>query len=330
MKNIKQFLFITFIGFGLFVQAQNKVILQEHFTNTLCSVCASRNPGLYTNIRTQQDVLHVSYYPSSPYPACILNQHNKTENDARTNFYGVYGSTPRIVLNGVVQPSSTNYASVDIFTPFKSIAADLSISIQQTLESDLIKSKVWVKRLTNKLYSNLKLQVMYVEDTLFYNAPNGESQHYDVFRKSANGIQGIDINLPSNIGDSILLLSQTAINSAWNKNRIYTLAFVQDGADKTILNTAKSATNKLSSSGIKNLSDLGIKVYPNPATAHLNIELSNNENTNVSLINILGELVLFEQLNNSKCLEISSLNKGLYFLEIENSRGKSTQKIIIK
>ncbi len=330
MKNIRHHFTLVLLFFVLYTQAQNKVILQEHFTNTLCSVCASRNPGLYTNLRTQQDVLHVSFYPSSPYPACVLNQHNKAENDARTNFYSVYGSTPRIVLNGVVQSSSTNYASADIFTPFKGIAADISISIQQTLEGDLIKSKVWVKRLTNKIYTNLKLQVMYVEDTLFYNSPNGESNHYDVFRKSANGIQGIDVILPSNIGDSILVSAQTTVNSAWNKNRIYTLAFVQNGIDKSILNTAKSTTSKLSSTGLETLHDLGIKVYPNPATSFLNIELPNNENTNFSLINILGELVLYEQLNHSKNLEISNLNKGLYFLVIENSRGKSTQKIIIK
>lgn len=330
MKNIRHHFTLVLLCFVLYTQAQNKVILQEHFTNTLCSICASRNPGLYTNLRTQQDVLHVSYYPSSPYPACVLNQHNKAENDARTNFYGVYGSTPRIVLNGVVQSSSTNYASADIFTPFKSIAVDISISIYQTLEGDLIKSKVWVKRLTNKIYSNLKLQVMYVEDTLFYNSPNGETQHYDVFRKSANGIQGMDLTLPSDIGDSISVLSQTSLNSTWNKNRIYTLAFVQNGIDKTILNATKSTTNKLTSTGLKTLLDLGIKIDPNPATSFLYVEIPNNENANVSLINILGELVLYEQLNYTKNIEISNLNKGLYFLVIENSRGKATQKIIIK
>jgi hypothetical protein len=242
----------------------------------------------------------------------------------------VYGGTPRIVLNGVVQSSSSNYASADIFTPFKSIAADVSILVNQTLEGDLIKSTISVKRLTNQIYSNLKLQVMYVEDTLFYNSPNGESQHYDVFRKSVNGIQGVDITLPTNIGDSTIILNQTTVNSAWNKNRIYTLAFIQNTTDKSILNAAKSTTSKVSNTGIKSIKDLGIQVYPNPANEYLNIELSNNENTNISLINILGEVVLNKQINNSEKLALSNLSKGIYFLSIENVTGKATQKLIIK
>jgi hypothetical protein len=316
--------------FSITTQAQNKAILNEHFTNTLCSVCASRNPGLYNNLRAQQDVLHIAYHPSSPYSGCVLNKHNKAENDARTNYYNVYGGTPRIVLNGVVQSSSSNYASADIFTPFKSIAADVSILVNQTLEGDLIKSTISVKRLTNQIYSNLKLQVMYVEDTLFYNSPNGESQHYDVFRKSVNGIQGVDITLPTNIGDSTIILNQTTVNSAWNKNRIYTLAFIQNTTDKSILNAAKSTTSKVSNTGIKSIKDLGIQVYPNPANEYLNIELSNNENTNISLINILGEVVLNKQINNSEKLALSNLSKGIYFLSIENVTGKATQKLIIK
>lgn len=330
MKKNQLILLLTLSMFSLTTQAQTKAILNEHFTNTLCSVCASRNPGLYNNLRTQQDVLHIAYHPSSPYSGCVLNQHNKAENDARTNYYNVYGGTPRIVLNGVVQSSSSNYASADIFTPFKSIAADVSILVNQTLEGNLIKSTISVKRLTNQLYSNLKLQVMYVEDTLFYIAPNGESQHYDVFRKSANGIQGVDITLPTNVGDSTIFLTQTVIHSAWNKNRIYTLAFIQNTTDKTILNAAKSITSKVTNTGIKTLNDFGIQVYPNPVNDYLTIELANNENTNITLINTLGEVVLKQQINNSENLELSNLAKGIYFLSIENVTGKATQKIIIQ
>lgn len=330
MKNLRQQLTVLFLCIGLYTQAQNKTILNEHFTNTLCSVCSSRNPGLYNNLRAQQDVLHIAYHPSSPYSGCVLNKHNKAENDARTNYYNVYGGTPRIVLNGVVQSASSNYESANIYTPFKSIAADISILVNQTLEGDLFKSTISVKRLTNKTLSNLKLQVMYVEDTLFYNAPNGENQHFDVFRKSANGIQGVDITLPANMGDSTIVLTQTTVNSAWNKNRIYTLAFVQNTTDKTILNAAKSTTSKVSNTGIKSIKDLGIQVYPNPANDYLTIELANNENTNISLINILGEMVLNKQINNSEKIELSNLSKGIYFLSIQNLTGKATQKLIIK
>jgi hypothetical protein len=313
-----------------YANAQNKTILVEHFTNTLCSVCASRNPGLYDNVRAQQDVLHVAYHPSSPYSGCVLNQHNKAENDARTNYYSIYGGTPRIVLNGSVQSASLNYASANIFNSFKNISADVSVNVSQKIEGDLIKSHISIIRLTNTPYNNLKLHVLYVEDTIFYNAPNGEYTHFDVFRKSANGIQGTDIVLPTNVGDSNIIFTETAINTAWNKNRIYTLAFVQNTSDKNILNVAKSNTNKTGSTGFKTLEELGIKVYPNPAYDFVNIDLINNEKTKVTIINTLGGVVFNKEIVASEKIDLTIYNKGIYFLSLENSNGKIVKKLIIK
>lgn len=48
MKNLKKSLLIalSIISMQFQALAQFKTIIEEHFTNTLCSVCASRNPGL--------------------------------------------------------------------------------------------------------------------------------------------------------------------------------------------------------------------------------------------------------------------------------------------
>ena len=46
----------------------------------------------------QSDVVHVSYHPISLYPNCQFNQLNPQENDDRTKYYGVFGSTPRLVI----------------------------------------------------------------------------------------------------------------------------------------------------------------------------------------------------------------------------------------
>jgi hypothetical protein len=323
---------LTIISFFMvfFAKAQNKTILVEHFTNTLCSVCASRNPGLYDNLRAQQDVLHIAYHPSSPYSGCVLNQHNKTENDARTNYYSVYGGTPRIVLNGSVQSASLNYASANIFNSFKNIAADVSVNVSQTIEGNLIKSTISVIRLTSTVYSNLKLHVQYIEDTIFYNSPNGEYTHFDVFRKSANGIQGMEIVLPTNVGDSNIIFTETEVNTAWNKNRIFTLAFVQNTSDKNILNVAKSITSKTSSTVVKTSEELGINVYPNPAYEYVNIDLLNNEKTKVTIINIIGGVVFNKEIVETEKIDLTRFNKGIYFLNLENSNGKSVNKLIIK
>ncbi|MBJ7429666.1 MAG: T9SS type A sorting domain-containing protein, partial [Bacteroidia bacterium] len=116
----------------------------------------------------------------------------------------------------------------------------------------------------------------------------------------------------------------------WNKNRIYTLAFIQNTADKDILNAAKSTINKTGTTGIKTLIDLGISIYPNPVSDFINIDLTNNQPTKVSLVNILGTQIIHKSMTTSEKLDVSNFGKGIYFLLIENSTGKATQKIIIK
>ena len=114
----------------VFSQVPKKVVV-EHFTNTNCSICASRNPGFYTNLHNQTGILHLAVHPSSPYPNCLLYQQNGTANDARTNYYGIYGSTPRLVINGNVISGGTNYSSSSIFTPYLGLTSPASIRIIQ-------------------------------------------------------------------------------------------------------------------------------------------------------------------------------------------------------
>lgn len=328
MKTVKFYLLGLVMLASNLLNAQNQSVLVEHFTNTVCSICASRNPSFYQNLQSQQDVLHVAYHPSSPYAACILNKHNKIENDDRTIYYGVYGGTPRLVINGVVQSSSANYASAAIFNPFKNITADVLVKANQVIVGDSIKSFVTIKRLTNEALSNLKLQVLYVEDTLFYNAPNGESKHFDVFRKSASGWQGLTVNIPEQINDSVVIQTATAINTAWNKDRIYTLAFLQNADNKQIANVSKSMGNDKVGTGIGKVNTLLAKVYPNPTADILQVDLVKQVTSNLKVINRLGEEVFTATLANSKTIDISHLPQGVYFLSIENEHEKFIQKIV--
>ncbi|HTN16524.1 MAG TPA: hypothetical protein VL092_02510, partial [Chitinophagaceae bacterium] len=92
---------LPFLSFLLFLHADradaqvplNSVV--THFTNTKCSVCASRNPGFHKNTAAHAEVTLLSVHPSSPYAACVLSKQNTVDNDALTKKWGVYGATPR-------------------------------------------------------------------------------------------------------------------------------------------------------------------------------------------------------------------------------------------
>jgi gingipain R len=78
--------------------------------------------------------------------------------------------------------------------------------------------------------------------------------------------------------------------------------------------------------GIENFND-GIIVYPNPAEDIINIE-----GANISVVNIynnLGQLVISKE--NSNSINISSLNAGIYMINIITEEGSSlVKKVVIK
>jgi len=73
-----------------------------------------------------------------------------------------------------------------------------------------------------------------------------------------------------------------------------------------------------------------IKVYPNPVSDRLNLNMPSelSENASYMIHNILGQNVMRGTLKNNQ-VDVNSLNTGIYFLEI-NSNGKKGVKRFIK
>ena len=98
-----------------FCQVPKKVVA-ELFTNTRCFICGAKDPNIVKVIQFfPADVIEIAYYPSSPYSNCFFSLQNPVENDARTNYYNTYGSTPDVFLQGV--PVSNNL-DTSFVTPF--------------------------------------------------------------------------------------------------------------------------------------------------------------------------------------------------------------------
>ena len=80
-----------------------------------------------------------------------------------------------------------------------------------------------------------------------------------------------------------------------------------------------------------------INVFPNPVTnGTLFLKTETNEKLNgLEIINVLGQKVLkysAEQLNNAeiKKIDVSTLRKGVYYVNIQNDKTLTTKKIIIE
>ena len=73
-----------------------------------------------------------------------------------------------------------------------------------------------------------------------------------------------------------------------------------------------------------------VSVYPNPTNGVLNVELGLlNEKTEITIIDVLGNIVMQSIIYNLKSIiDISHLNKGIYFLRVETNEGTTIKKII--
>ena len=72
-----------------------------------------------------------------------------------------------------------------------------------------------------------------------------------------------------------------------------------------------------------------VKVYPNPTNGILRIE-GIQVTTSYRLFNSLGQVVMEGQSDNDLQINLKPMGQGFYFLEISNSLGVSTRKIVVE
>lgn len=80
-----------------------------------------------------------------------------------------------------------------------------------------------------------------------------------------------------------------------------------------------------------------VRVYPNPATDVLNIEVNASQSSamNISVFNIMGQKVMEDNVNISTgvsrpSINTSSLSSGVYFVTVKANGFENTQKFIVK
>jgi len=80
---------------------------------------------------------------------------------------------------------------------------------------------------------------------------------------------------------------------------------------------------------------MDIFIYPNPTSGKITLELGDKlaeRNLEISIINTLGKVLLQKTVKSRKNIQfdISAFPKGLYYLNIQNSKTGNTIQIILK
>jgi hypothetical protein len=70
-----------------------------------------------------------------------------------------------------------------------------------------------------------------------------------------------------------------------------------------------------------------IKIFPTLASDCIQV-VGIKSNSHVSIINVNGQTVFTQKIDNDKTVAISSLPRGIYFVKINTSKGVFSQKIM--
>jgi hypothetical protein len=126
--------------------------------------------------------------------------------------------------------------------------------------------------------------------------------------------------------------------SAYANQKIY-VAFQQYSTDDNLISIDDIMVRGPGSVGInENKMDLGLNLFPNPATdrVQVNYELSAETTVSIRLFDVTGKLVSVEtkgaqpQGRHFAFINTSELAKGFYTVSIQTENGTSTAKLIVK
>ena len=147
-----------------------------------------------------------------------------------------------------------------------------------------------------------------------------------IFLGGAKGIKKVWI---SNNGDPISEVIYTPANSSWKVlssshygSRMIFAGFLGDYSLMTGAHIVIDYTTGMVEETLPN-----INIYPNPSKDWVKID-GISEVSDVQIFDITGKLVLQQEYQIDDRIDISSLTTGMYILNIRNSEGVSSKKII--
>lgn len=324
-KIILSSLLLIFLIATISAQNPKRYLFLEHFTNTVCSICSTKNPPFFEKISDYpNDIHHISIHPPVPYTTCEFYIENTFENEALAITYGING-TPQVYLwgdyvsSGALLPDATLQAALAQTSPISVIVSESGsterlVNVSVNAYEDLLNG------------NDYRLFVAMVEGTVNYDAPNGEGVHHNVFRKLLTPENGIPFETLS-AGEIFDFNGSFSVSSNYVESEVYAIAWVQIFETKEVLNSG-SSKDAIVNSNEEAWSDHSIQVFPNPTNNQLRVDLNENQVEMIDILNIGGETAMsVDQLDTNNSIDIAHLNSGIYFVRILTKNGIITRKI---
>jgi Secretion system C-terminal sorting domain len=314
--------------------------LYEKFTSSTCPPCYTFdiNFGPFYGINNDNLAL-INYqvnWPSTGDP------YFTSEINTRRNYYGVTG-VPNLFIDSIDKTDSATSVLNSNLSLSQSLPSYFGLNATFNIVGDDLTVNINTLPYLNGTYN---LMVAVVEKITTGNATtNGETEFKNVMMKMMpdalgtiiNTVHDVPINtvLTTNVANGTYInptLTGAALNSSTNRihtediNDLEVIVFIQDKDDKTIMQAAK-ATTLLASRNFSE--DSRFSIYPNPSTGI--VKITSEKPIDLVIIDILSKIVFTtNNVINDSSIDLSNLQKGIYFAKITDGNKTTTQKLILK
>lgn len=336
--------------FETFSQAVQRQVLHEAFSSATCSPCKSGNANLKNILDANDNWVCIKYQMSWPGNG---DPYYTTEGNTRRNYYSV-SSVPQMFSDGNYwSGNSGNYTTsllknrsdIPSFIDFdatlnydgnKKFSTTITINPLKDISGD---NRLFVALVEKKTVKNFADEYLnYYGAATFY--ANFDTVFHHVMKKFMTSVNGQSVTLAENTpvtvnleyefkgeyrlpADATSPINNATENSVENFNNIYLVYWIQNYTTKEVLQAGKAGK----ASAINDLkgNNNHVILFPNPAQNNLNI-ISEEEIEEVTIFNILGQKVI--NVQNTNQIDITSLSKGMYIINIHTAKGMSTEKFV--
>ncbi|OFY85301.1 MAG: hypothetical protein A3F72_19155 [Bacteroidetes bacterium RIFCSPLOWO2_12_FULL_35_15] len=131
----------------------------------------------------------------------------------------------------------------------------------------------------------------------------------------------LEYKLTRSIGDTIIKVNQTQAAEFYTLSIPGTVTAITVDPNNWILNKVIGPIHDLTLTDIhENDNQVGIEIYPNPATDKLFINISKIGPYNVAIYDITGKIVKSQTVSQNEIIDLSTIESGLYFVKISDGK----------
>jgi hypothetical protein len=185
----------------------------------------------------------------------------------------------------------------------------------------------WNNELTSlDVSSNTALKALYIQGNQIDKIDVANNTGLRFLRCRGNQLAHLDVtNNTSLTSLSIDEMPTLVCVSVW------VLPFPPEGVnvDTTDSPNVVFTTEDCSGVGVVDYSHTGLSIYPNPASSILTIETNRSDQYNIEIISLNGQLLFSDIIEGpTHQIDLSSFQKGLFFITIKSREFVRTEKII--